>query len=144
MAKNKPVFSVLLCSGVLVLGACGMGSDSGRSSSRGSATSGQASGMSSSSQISQAQQALKAKGYDPGTTDGVMGSQTQQALRRFQQANGLPATGTLDAQTAKALGVSTSGSGSSGAGSSRGSSGSSSGSGESSGGSDRTRGGGGE
>src|SRR5918996_60727 len=43
----------------------------------------------SSAQITQVQQALKAKGYDPGTTDGVMGAQTQQALRKFQQANGL-------------------------------------------------------
>jgi peptidoglycan hydrolase-like protein with peptidoglycan-binding domain len=104
MVKNKLLFSALLCGSVLALGACGM-SDRDRGQSRGSATNGQAA---SRSQISQVQQALKAKGYDPGTTDGVMGEQTQQALRKFQQANGLPATGTVDAQTAKALGVSTS------------------------------------
>ena len=101
MTKNKLVFSALLCSGVLAMGACGTRSDNDRGRAGGQASS----SMSSSSQTSQVQQALKAKGYDPGTSD----NQTQEALRKFQQANGLTATGRLDAQTAKALGVSTSG-----------------------------------
>ena len=115
MVKNKVVFSTLLCSGLLALSACGMWSDrgsgrSGESSARGSAGSGQAASGQSRAQITQVQQALKAKGYDPGTTDGVMGTQTQEALRKFQKENGLKVTGTVDAQTAKALGVSASGS----------------------------------
>jgi peptidoglycan hydrolase-like protein with peptidoglycan-binding domain len=154
MAKDNLAFSALLCASVM-LGACGMWSDrdsgrSGQSSGRSSATVSPGSGGQSSTQISQVQQAVKAKGYDPGTTDGKMGAQTQEALRRFQKANGLPVTGMVDSQTAKALGVSSSGSGStssgatgsssegrsstgSGSSSSRDSSGSSTGTGSSSG-----------
>jgi len=115
MKKNKVVYWTLLCSGLLALSACGMWSDRGsrrsaESSAPGSASSGQAASGQSRAQITQIQQALKAKGYDPGTTDGVMGIQTQEALRKFQKENGLKVTGTVDAQTAKALGVSASGS----------------------------------
>jgi peptidoglycan hydrolase-like protein with peptidoglycan-binding domain len=120
MTKNNFAYSALFCAGVMLAG-CGMWSDrddgrSGGSSSGTSTTARQSSGSQPSTQISQVQKALKAKGYDPGTTDGVMGTQTQEALRKFQQANGLPVTGMVDSQTAKALGISSSGtaSGSSG------------------------------
>lgn len=114
MVKNKLGFSTLLCSGLLALSACGMWSDrgsgrSGESSARASAASGPAASGQSREQITQVQQALIIKGYDPGTTDGVMGTQTQEALSKFQKDNGLKVTGTVDAQTAKALGVSASG-----------------------------------
>jgi peptidoglycan hydrolase-like protein with peptidoglycan-binding domain len=52
------------------------------------------------------QQALKDKGHDPGSIDGIMGQRTKEALRSFQQKEGLQATGTLDTQTAEKLGVS--------------------------------------
>ena len=55
--------------------------------------------------IKKVQEALKEKGQDPGPADGVLGAQTQKALRAFQSANGLKSTGRLDAETAKALGV---------------------------------------
>jgi Putative peptidoglycan binding domain len=58
----------------------------------------------SSVEIKKAQEALKAKGHKPGT-DGKMDTQTQQALRDFQKANDLPATGVLDEKTANKLGV---------------------------------------
>ncbi len=54
--------------------------------------------------IRQVQDALRAKGYDPGPTDNVMGARTKAALVRFQKDNGLP-VGQLDFQTLKALGV---------------------------------------
>jgi peptidoglycan hydrolase-like protein with peptidoglycan-binding domain len=73
----------------------------------------------SSEEIRQIQQALKDRGQDPGTVNGVMTPQTQQALRTFQSQQGLSATGTLDAQTRTALGVGLSG-GSSAAGASAG------------------------
>jgi peptidoglycan hydrolase-like protein with peptidoglycan-binding domain len=57
-----------------------------------------------SDHIKKAQDALKAKGLNPGT-DGRMDAQTQQALREFQKANDLPATGVLDEKTAAKLGV---------------------------------------
>ncbi|MGH7828476.1 MAG: peptidoglycan-binding domain-containing protein [Candidatus Binatia bacterium] len=69
------------------------------------------SGQWSSEEIKEVQQALKEKGHDPGEIDGVMSSQTQQAIRAFQQKNGLQATGTLNAETAAALGVSSPGAG---------------------------------
>jgi peptidoglycan hydrolase-like protein with peptidoglycan-binding domain len=51
------------------------------------------------------QEALKEKGFDPGPIDGVIGPMTRQALKNFQQANNLKATGTVDAETARELGV---------------------------------------
>jgi peptidoglycan hydrolase-like protein with peptidoglycan-binding domain len=160
MRKKTIILSALLCSGTLAFNASslwsqtsGMGgegsgatSQSGESSTGGTTMKGDTTmkgEQMSSAQITQLQQALKDKGHDPGAVDGVMSSQTQQAIRAFQQANGLQATGAVDAQTAAALGVSTSGSGvGSGTGSSRpDSGGSSSGSGAgTSGGSSESRG----
>jgi len=57
-----------------------------------------------SEDIKKAQDALKAKGHNPGD-DGKMDAQTQQALRDFQKANDLPVTGVLDEKTASKLGV---------------------------------------
>ncbi len=39
------------------------------------------------------QQELARRGYDPGRIDGVLGAQTQSAIRDFQEDNGLPVTG---------------------------------------------------
>jgi peptidoglycan hydrolase-like protein with peptidoglycan-binding domain len=58
----------------------------------------------SSDNIKKAQEALKARGLNPGT-DGKMDARTQQALREFQKANNLPVTGVLDQRTAQQLGV---------------------------------------
>ena len=51
------------------------------------------------------EQALQDKGFEPGSVDGVIDSQTQSAISKFQRDNNLPATGTVDEQTAKQLGV---------------------------------------
>lgn len=56
--------------------------------------------------MQRAQERLRSAGFDPGPADGVFGSKTRAALRQFQTAQGLPATGTLDERTRKALGVS--------------------------------------
>jgi peptidoglycan hydrolase-like protein with peptidoglycan-binding domain len=42
-------------------------------------------------------------GYDAGQVDGILGSQTQTALRNFQQARGIEATGRMNDQTNRAL-----------------------------------------
>ncbi len=51
------------------------------------------------------QQALNDKGYDPGPIDGRWGPNTEDAVRRFQQASGLPQTGDPEGSTLAALGV---------------------------------------
>jgi peptidoglycan hydrolase-like protein with peptidoglycan-binding domain len=66
--------------------------------------------------VQQAQEALKNQGHDPGPIDGVMGSQTRQALRAFQSKNGLKQTGMLDAETKQKLNIEGSGSGPTGRG----------------------------
>jgi phage tail tape-measure protein len=55
--------------------------------------------------VRMAQQALNDRGYDAGNADGVWGPDTANAVRRFQQAQGLPDSGALDTQTLSALGV---------------------------------------
>lgn len=57
-----------------------------------------------SNDVKQAQDALRAKGLNPGT-DGRMDAKTQQALRDFQKSNDLPATGVLDDKTSAKLGI---------------------------------------
>jgi hypothetical protein len=59
----------------------------------------------SAEEIKRAQEALKAKGHDPGAVTGRMHARTQEALREFQKANNLTPTGVLDKKTADKLGV---------------------------------------
>lgn len=49
------------------------------------------------------QRALQARGYDPGLLDGQGGPRTTAALKAFQAAGRLPATGRADAATIAAL-----------------------------------------
>jgi len=51
------------------------------------------------------QQALNDKGYNAGAVDGRWGPTTEDAVRRFQQAMGLPRSGELERSTLAALGV---------------------------------------
>ena len=50
-----------------------------------------------------AQQALKKLGFDPGDTDGVLGTATRKAARGWQSARGLPAEGYLSAELIRRL-----------------------------------------
>jgi len=59
----------------------------------------------SGNDIRNAQEALSARGHNPGSMSGQMDAQTQQAIRDFQKANNLPVTGVLDQRTAQQLGV---------------------------------------
>jgi len=58
----------------------------------------------SNSTVRNVQRALKDKGYNVGAVDGVMGVQTQTALKQFQTDNGLP-IGNFNIETLKALGI---------------------------------------
>jgi len=51
----------------------------------------------------QIQIALLNAGYNPGSLDGKMGEQTNDAIRAFQRANGLPADGKVGKKTWKLL-----------------------------------------
>ncbi len=55
--------------------------------------------------ITTIQRALKAKGYNPGPIDGVIGGATMKAVKAFQKANKLPVDKYLNIQTVKALGI---------------------------------------
>ncbi|NNC95368.1 MAG: peptidoglycan-binding protein [Chitinophagales bacterium] len=57
-----------------------------------------------STKIRQIQLALKAKGYDPGPVDNILGPQTRAALTNYQHDKGLP-VGNLNIETMKSLGV---------------------------------------
>lgn len=53
--------------------------------------------------VRQAQQQLKAAGFDPGPVDGHLGPNTRAALRDYQAAHSLPKTGKLDRETRRSL-----------------------------------------
>jgi len=59
----------------------------------------------SHAQVMGMQQALKDKGFDPGSVDGVMGPKTSSALRDYQKSQNLTTTGRLDGDTSAKLGV---------------------------------------
>lgn len=54
--------------------------------------------------IVEIQKALKARGYDPGPIDDVLGAQTRAALIKYQRDKNLP-VGNLNFETLKSLGV---------------------------------------
>lgn len=62
-------------------------------------------GRTARSDVRKIQEALRDKGNDPGVIDGIMGPKTREALKSFQTANSLPASGRIDAETAKRLGL---------------------------------------
>ncbi|HYO63677.1 MAG TPA: peptidoglycan-binding protein [Pyrinomonadaceae bacterium] len=55
--------------------------------------------------VRRAQEALNVAGYDVGTPDGVAGTRTVAALRKFQTDRRLPVSGKLDDTTLAALGL---------------------------------------
>ncbi|MFE1748415.1 peptidoglycan-binding protein [Coleofasciculus sp. H7-2] len=57
------------------------------------------------SEVEDLQRRLKDQGFDPGGIDGIYGSNTQRAVRRFQQARRLYPDGVADARTLRELGI---------------------------------------
>ena len=64
---------------------------------------------SSGSVVTQIQNKLKNWGYYTGEADGVYGSKTEAAVKRFQESNGLTVDGKAGPQTLAALGISAGG-----------------------------------
>jgi peptidoglycan hydrolase-like protein with peptidoglycan-binding domain len=56
--------------------------------------------------VTRIQEALAAKGFDPGLIDGDFGLNTQNAVLAFQEAEGMVVDGAVGPETAAALGVS--------------------------------------
>lgn len=56
-------------------------------------------------EVKQIQNKLKEWGYYDGNVDGVYGSKTYEAVKSFQQSNGLTADGVAGEQTLAALGI---------------------------------------
>ena len=55
--------------------------------------------------VRQAQEALKAQGYDPGPADGLEGPKTRAAVRKYQTDHKIVANGRLGGETYSSLGV---------------------------------------
>jgi peptidoglycan hydrolase-like protein with peptidoglycan-binding domain len=55
--------------------------------------------------IKQVQETLHARGFDAGPVNGAFGTKTQAALAQFQLAMALPASGALDDETLRELGL---------------------------------------
>ena len=60
----------------------------------------------SKADMQRVEEALKAKGYDPGKVDGIADDANRAAIRSFQKDKGIPITGAVDQRTADQLGVS--------------------------------------
>jgi len=60
---------------------------------------------STGNEVRQIQRALKNQGYYTGSVDGIFGSATEAAVRKFQAAKGLTVDGIAGAETLGALGV---------------------------------------
>ena len=58
-------------------------------------------------QVKSVQAALNAKGYDAGPADGALGPRTRGAIRAYQIASGMTATGAIDKTLLASLGVAT-------------------------------------
>jgi peptidoglycan hydrolase-like protein with peptidoglycan-binding domain len=54
-------------------------------------------------QIREAQRLLNERGVKAGKADGILGKQTQKAIREFQEKENISVTGTLDEPTLRAL-----------------------------------------
>lgn len=64
-------------------------------------------------EVTKIQTRLKSWGYFSGEVTGYYGSQTTEAVKRFQQKHGLSATGVADQKTLELIGISSSSSGAS-------------------------------
>ena len=62
-------------------------------------------GGDTSDQVRSVQKALGDLGYDPGPSDGRLSPKTEDAIRAYQAANGLPRTGRIDEPTLRKLGL---------------------------------------
>jgi len=101
----KPSHILIAASAFVSMSALAEGNRAAAEKQAQSSPAAQAQASSSSAVIKQAQQKLTAAGHDAGPADGTMSVKTVQALKDFQKAKGIEATGQLDQRTLAALGV---------------------------------------
>jgi len=80
-----------------------MGTESGTSMKGEESRMGQQARQLDNNQVRELQKILTEKGYNAGPVDGIIGPSTKQALRGFQEAQGLAVTGLADQSTLQAL-----------------------------------------
>lgn len=106
MRNARRIVIMLIVTGVLLTGfAFAQSGPSTRSNESDSSAMTMIGAMPSHKEVRAVQEALRAKGYDPGRIDGVLGRKTASALKAFQKAEQLPATGQLTSETLTKLGV---------------------------------------
>jgi peptidoglycan hydrolase-like protein with peptidoglycan-binding domain len=106
MRNVRRIVMMLMVTGVLLTGfAFAQKGPSTPSKESGSSTMTMIGVMPSHKEVRAVQEALRAKGYDPGPIDGVLGRKTASALKAFQKAEKLPVTGQLTSDTRSKLGV---------------------------------------
>ncbi len=62
-------------------------------------------GMASRNTVKKVQKKLNRCGYSCGTADGIFGTKTKKALKKYQRDNGLTADGVIGKDTLKSLGL---------------------------------------
>lgn len=106
MKNQKWILPALLVSGSVGLGYQPIrAQESGSSKAQSAASGQQRAARVSDADMRKVEEALKAKGYDPGPINGKLDKETQAALREFQKKNNLAVTGEVDKPTAEGLGV---------------------------------------
>ena len=100
--KRKVLLLAILCSGGLLISSLSLAVEVGNN-----ANSAQEMKMDvpqlSMEQISEMQRLLSQQGYDVGMADGVIGDETREAIRQFQEAHQLTITGAPNAETLRVL-----------------------------------------
>jgi peptidoglycan hydrolase-like protein with peptidoglycan-binding domain len=106
MRSARRIVIMLIVTGVLLTGlAFAQSGSSTLSNESGSSTMTLIGVMPSQTEVRAVQEALRAKGYEPGRIDGVLGRKTASALKAFQNAEQLPVTGQVTPETRTKLGV---------------------------------------
>lgn len=86
-------------------GTGGIGAESGSSGATTGSSTGAEQAQMDRETVKKAQEALNERGYSEVESDGNWGPQTQRAVMKFQEEEGLDQTGQLDRATLAALGV---------------------------------------
>jgi len=109
----KPILNALLVAAVVTVSGSVMAQDTMTTTPQSGVTASPSTGSGiigdtlDSARIETLERTLSNRGYSVGMADGIMDSQTEAALREFQEDNGLTVTGTANSETMTELGMNT-------------------------------------